>query len=210
MMLNSALGHSLFIFDMGNVVVRNITVLRDISSRWNLPWQEIQDDYCHYEFPLMDGTMSPEDYWKHIRHKFGVTVSGEPFADWFKPVPNDPMVFLLKYLRSQGKRVVCGSNTFAPHWQILEEKGFLRLFDALYPSHLIGLSKPSRFYFSHILEAEGQEPDDTYFVDDLLENIDAARSMGIHCLHYAQTDISADDALMKAFGSEATGLDAQG
>lgn len=205
--VKAALEHSLFIFDMGNVVIKNITVLTEIAAIWHLPLQEFLDDYCRYDFPLMDGSISTEDYWKHIQYKFGIKVSGEPFAEQFKPIPNEPMLSVLNYLRSQGKRVVCGSNTFAPHWQVLEKRGLTRLFDAVYPSHLIGLSKPSHYYFSHILTKEGQTPDDTYFVDDLQENIDAARSMGMRTLHYARTDIPADRALVQAFGNDAAGLD---
>ncbi len=203
--VRAALDHALYIFDMGNVVVKNITVLKQISAYWKLPWQEFYDDYCRYDFPLMDGMVDTQDYWRHIEHKFHVAVSGEPFSEWFKPVPNAPVISVLHYLRTQGKRIVCGSNTFAPHWEVLEKLGFTQLFDASYPSHLIGLSKPSAAYFSYILEMEKTRPEDTYFVDDLQENIDAARALGIRSLHYASTELPADMVLRSAFGSTATG-----
>ncbi len=106
-------GCDLFIFDMGNVVVKNIHMLGKISRRLGLDREEFKADYHKYDFALMDGTLPIEAYWEHVRTKFGVKVEGNPFAKDFSPRFNDEVVDLIKRLRSEGKRVVCGSNTFA-------------------------------------------------------------------------------------------------
>jgi FMN phosphatase YigB (HAD superfamily) len=67
-------------------------------------------------------------------------VEGDPFEKDFTPHFNEEVVSLIKALRSEGKRVVCGSNTFAPHWDILERMGALALFDKSYASHEMGIS----------------------------------------------------------------------
>ncbi len=197
----------LFIFDMGNVVVKNIHVLGPVAEEWGLPMEEFLADYRQYDFPLMDGTIPTSEYWVHIEKKFGVKVEGEPFAKHFSPVMNPPMVALLKRLRKSGKRVVCGSNTFAPHWDILADMGFLELFDAVYPSHELGMSKPARQYFQFILDHEGMTAAQTFFVDDFPENIEAAEKMGIATLQYADgplstgEELTADQKLFRVFGA---------
>ncbi len=194
-------GCDLFLFDMGNVVVKNIHMLGKISRRLGLDKEEFKADYRNYDFAMMDGTLPIEAYWRHIEHKFDVKVEGNPFAKDFTPHFNEEVVALLKTLRSEGKRVVCASNTFAPHWDILERMGALVLFDKCYASHEMGISKPSRQFFEHILTKEKTEPGKAYFVDDYEENIVQASILGMKCLLYADgIRQSATEKLSEVFG----------
>ncbi|NLE14474.1 MAG: HAD hydrolase-like protein, partial [Spirochaetales bacterium] len=176
---------SLFLFDMGNVVVKNITMLGKIARRFNLDREEFFADYLHYEFPLMEGVLSSEQYWAHVNEMFGVEVEGDPFFDAFEPVFNNEVVTLIRALRKAGKRVVCASNTIDPHWRILESMGALDLFDEVYASHLMRTTKPSRYFFEQILRLEGCSIEDAYFVDDHELNIQRARMFGLASLLYA-------------------------
>jgi putative hydrolase of the HAD superfamily len=194
-------GCELFIFDMGNVVVKNIHMLGKISRRLGLDKEEFKADYHNYDFAMMDGTLPIQAYWDHVQTKFGVKVEGNPFAKDFTPHFNDEVVDLIKALRSEGKRVVCASNTFAPHWDILERMGALALFDKCYASHEMGISKPSRQFFEHILSKEKAEAGKAYFVDDYEENIVQASTMGMKCLLYADgIRQSASEKLNEVFG----------
>ena len=194
-------GCELFIFDMGNVVVKNINMLGKICRKWNLPKEAFYADYRHYDFPLMEGTLATSTYWDHIEQVFGVRVEGNPFAQEFTPVFNNEIVDLLKRLAREKKRIVCGSNTFAPHWDILERMGALALFDKAYASHELGVSKPSTAFFEKILKKENVPASSVYFVDDFEENITTASLMGIKCLLYCDgVEKSASSKLEQAFG----------
>lgn len=194
-------GCNLFIFDMGNVVVKNITMLGKIARRLGLDKEEFVADYRDYDFAMMDGTLSIEAYWEHIYTKFGLKVEGNPFASEFNPHFNDEMVAVIKRLRAQGKRVVCGSNTFAPHWEILERMGALALFDKAYASHEMGVSKPHRQFYEFIIAQEKGSNATTYFVDDMEENITASATLGIKSLLYADSiELSASEKLKRVFG----------
>ncbi len=196
-----AQGCDLFVFDMGNVVVKNIHMLGKISRRLGLDKGEFKADYHNYDFALMEGSLPIEAYWEHVRTKFGVKVEGNPFAKDFTPHFNEEVVNLIKTLRSDGKRVVCGSNTFAPHWDILERMGALALFDKSYASHEMGISKPSRQFFEHILAKEKAEATKTYFIDDYEENIVQASTLGMQCLLYTDgIRQSATEKLNETFG----------
>lgn len=177
--------HSLFLFDMGNVVVNNISMLGKISRLLGIEKQAFIADYLHYDFPLMEGVVSEAQYWQHITHVFGVTVPGNPFADVFKPVFNEPIVTLIQALRSEGHRVVCASNTILSHWEILEKMGALELFDKTYASHEMGLSKPSLQFYTTILASEDVSAEQVFFIDDRKDNIHTSRSLGIASLLYA-------------------------
>lgn len=192
--------HTLFLFDMGNVVVNNISMLGKISRLLGIEKQALIADYLHYDFPLMESVVSEEQYWQHITHVFGIPVRGNPFADVFKPVFNDPVVSLIQSLRSEGKRVVCASNTILSHWEILEEMGALALFDKAYASHEMGLSKPSIQFYTSILEAEGVSAEQSFFIDDRKDNIQSSRSLGIASLLYADLPSGTkDERLSRVF-----------
>ncbi|MBZ4673886.1 MAG: HAD-superfamily hydrolase, subfamily variant 3 [Spirochaeta sp.] len=192
--------HTLFLFDMGNVVVDNISMLGKISRLLGIGKQAFIADYLHYDFPLMEGVVSEEQYWQHITHVFGIPVQGNPFADVFKPVFNDPVVSLIQSLRSEGKRVVCASNTILSHWEILGEMGALALFDKAYASHEMGLSKPSLQFYKAILDAEGVSVEQVFFIDDRKDNIQNSRSLGIASLLYADLPTGTkDERLSRVF-----------
>ncbi|HCG63795.1 MAG: hypothetical protein A2Y31_11400 [Spirochaetes bacterium GWC2_52_13] len=179
------LDYDLYIFDMGNVVIRDITTLEAIARHYGFDFDELHDDYSHYAFPLMDGTIDSALYWNHVEHQLGIRVSGDPLVEFFRPRWNPPVVEILEALRAKGKRVVCGSNTYAPHWEWLRQHGFLHVFDALYASHEMGISKPSKRFFTHIMEKEQVAIPKVFFVDDYEENIVAAKAIGIESYHYS-------------------------
>lgn len=87
-------------------------------------------------------------------------------------------------LRSAGHRIVCASNTFEPHWSIIKKRGLDAVFDKCYLSHEMGLTKPSAAFFRHIMKSEDVQPEEMMFIDDMKENIDAAKQLGIRTLWY--------------------------
>lgn len=199
--MRSCLDYSLYIFDMGNVVIKDITVLQSISRQYGIPLDELTLDYGHYNFPLMEGTIEAHTYWRHVEHLFGVSIAGDPLAEFFHPTYNEPVVRIIKLLRANGRRIVCGSNTYASHWKYLEKEGFLTLFDALYASHEMGITKPSVRFFHSLLQQENVQAQDAFFIDDVEENIIAAYQLGITALHYADGITETADERLSAFFS---------
>lgn len=182
--MQNSLDFALYIFDMGNVVIRNITTIESIAKHYGFNEAELRFDYNNYNFPLMDGTISSDQYWQHVAHQFEIQVTGDPLAEFFRPVWNEPMVEIITQLRKRDKKVVCGSNTYAPHWEWLLAEGFLQVFDELYASHEMGISKPSKQFFTRILDAEQISAEETFFIDDYAENTVAAEALGITAHHY--------------------------
>lgn len=65
-------------------------------------------------------------------------------------------------------------------------KELLSLFDETYFSHHIGLKKPILDSFQYVLNHSGYIPEETIFIDDSAENIEAATKLGIHTIHYTK------------------------
>jgi putative hydrolase of the HAD superfamily len=58
------------------------------------------------------------------------------------------------------------------------------LFDVIVPSCEIGILKPDARAYRTVLERIQRPPEQAIFVDDVLENIEGARSVGIHGVLY--------------------------
>lgn len=181
---------SLFIFDMGEVILLGVRTLKDMAEYVGTDYHDLRKDYGYYDRALMDGYMSAEDYYHHLEDKYQCKVEEDIFVKFFHPEVNMKMLGIVDSLRAKGHRCVIGSNTFRPHWnhiKVYPEKP-LEHFDALYASHLMHMSKPETAFWRIICEKEGYDYSDTSFIDDLEENIATAASLGINTLRYSGPD----------------------
>ena len=86
---------------------------------------------------------------------------------------------LIKQLKGRS-RVVCGTNTLDPHYDYHLSRGHYDIFDAVFASNKIGLSKPDPEFYRYILRDEGVNPENAFFVDDTEVNVLSAERMGIN------------------------------
>ena len=172
---------SLYIFDMGDVVLLGVRTLRRMAEQYGLEYKEFRADYGLYDKPLMDGFLDPRDYYRHMELKYGIKIEEDLFAKYFDPVLNTKLIGFVDALRERGERCVIGSNTFSPHWNEVKVRyrEIPEHFDALYASHLMHITKPVKAFWSLIMEKEGYDAADTFFIDDREENTSAAESLGI-------------------------------
>ncbi len=105
------------------------------------------------------------------------------FRLFFHPSKNMQTVELIQSLKKK-HRVVCGTNTIQSHWENHMERGDYAFFNQTYASNKIGFAKPDPHFFELILEAEETAPENAFFTDDRIENVEAAASLGIHAEHF--------------------------
>ena len=200
----------LFIFDMGGVVTTTFdmqvifnklnTTKEDFFNICNQHNDNIWDK-------LETGNISTVDFWKtfnsrveslqrnlfdgflkiggKVKSSHEVQIQNIPkveidlFRLYFNPKIQEKTCELIKNLRKK-HRVVCGTNTIQSHWENHTERGDYAFFDKTYASNKINCAKPNPHFFELILEAENYKPEETFFVDDKQNNIDAAKSLGIN------------------------------
>jgi len=94
---------------------------------------------------------------------------------------------LLEVLKSRFRLAVL-SNTFFGHWDHFETTELYRRFEQPLASHLLGAAKPDSSAYILTLERLGARPEAVLFIDDKLENVQAARALGIHAVHSQSVD----------------------
>ncbi len=173
------------IFDVGGVLVEinGLHIVRaakylgispqDIDSK---RWKKVYS-------PLSRGVITEKEFYKRLCLIFNKKIKKPPQKSIFSLGEKDfPMIKenmeLVKKLKENYKLAVL-SNTIPIHSQILQERKLYEPFDTVLLSHEIGARKPEKSAFRFALEALEVDPEETVFIDDLQENVEAADSMGI-------------------------------
>lgn len=132
------------------------------------------------------GKLSPQEFHDCLQTLLGMRMPYAIFCQAWNGIFNDeiePTVSLVRALRSRVKVGVL-SNTNAIHFEYLRERmSVLRELEHVYASHEIGSRKPDAECFQHVLARMSVAPQRTVFIDDVLENVEAAQSLGIRVIH---------------------------
>jgi len=173
----------LYIFDAGGVVLHDVFELSSILEAHGVQLEVS----ALYRDDLMaayaSGHIDEDEYWRGFNVKYGTDIAAPKWGLRFEPRLDIGMVGLIKELK-RSHRVVCGTNTIAPHWCRSITRGDYDCFHAVYASHLMGCAKPDHRFWQYILEKENYGPEDTVFIDDFPENVRAAEMLGISSVLY--------------------------
>ena len=171
----------LYIFDMGGVLCCDFDVIPIISNYLGIT-KENFFIYSGENFrKLLDGRINSNEFWVRFSLRYGKKVEEELFGKFFNPGIIQGTKDTIEQLKSDS-RVVCGTNTIDSHYYYLLNQGHYDIFDEVYASNLIGISKPDPDFYRHILNKEGIKPENTVFVDDTEENITSAQRIGINSI----------------------------
>ena len=174
----AAQGISLYVFDMGGVVSFDSGYERRIAHGLGMPVRELYA-LTDAEFrELTAGHISLDEFWRRVSRRTGRPVREDLFEVHFHPRLNRRVARLVSRLRREA-RVVVGTNTVDTHYRAHDREGHYGLFDAVYASCRMGLAKPDPQFFRHILQREERRPEESVFVDDRQENVEAAAGLGM-------------------------------
>lgn len=94
-------------------------------------------------------------------------------------------VKLVRDLRQRGFNLYCLSNMPGPFYEHLRRRhDFFDVFHGVVISGEVQLMKPEPEIYLHLLERFGLRAAESVFVDDLQANVDAAKAVGLHAIHF--------------------------
>ncbi|MGQ0664530.1 MAG: HAD family hydrolase [Pseudomonadota bacterium] len=97
----------------------------------------------------------------------------------------DGTVAILEELETRGTSLYALSNFSAETFPLAKRRfSFLARFRAIVVSGEIGIAKPDRRIFEHLLAAHALRAPDCLFIDDQPENVEAARAAGLEALQF--------------------------
>jgi 2-haloacid dehalogenase len=96
-----------------------------------------------------------------------------------------PVVEILIKLKKAGYFLYVLSNWPAEKFTLVRSQyPFFELFDGITISGDVGMIKPDHAIYKLLLEQIGQPAEDCLFIDDQIPNIDVARELGFHTIHF--------------------------
>ena len=181
------------IFDIGRVLVK-VDVPRaieglsqGISMSPAELWSAIEKDPRWHDW--QEGRISPHDWHLHITKRLGSPLNFTQFRDaWNRSLDPIPLQTddLFQTLSKKHKLALL-SNTDPIHVAHLESTfSFFKFFPT--PTRIyscsVRASKPSPVVFQAALKAVNTPAVQAVFIDDILEFVQAARSLGLHAIQY--------------------------
>ena len=179
------------IFDLGNVLI-------PFNPRWlfrkMLPdeasidrfFKEAGFDAWNLEMDagrsFADGIAAHSQQFPHHRALFEAF-----FARWHETVgePISESVDMLQTLQQKGIRTYALTNFSAETYPLAVARfPFLSHFDGTVVSGHEGLIKPDPAIYHLVLQRYAITPSQAVFIDDKLENVEAARHVGLHGVHF--------------------------
>ena len=96
-----------------------------------------------------------------------------------------PLVSRLK----EDHRLVLASNTDQIHFTYSKQHfDVLQYIDPNFLSYEMGLLKPDPAFFRHVLQSLEATPGECVFIDDVAENVESARSLGITAVQFQSNE----------------------
>jgi HAD superfamily hydrolase (TIGR01509 family) len=196
------------IFDFGGVLARTRSQVRREawSRRLNIPVRELNDIVFGAEngYAAQLGQWTDDVHWDWIGRRIGLSGDSlERFrSDFFADdVLDIELLAHVDRLRAAGYHVGLLSNASGNARQIFRDRyDLLDHFDSVTISAEEGIMKPDPRIFHTALVRAGVEPEQALFVDDFIENVDGARALGMHAVHF-QDPASAQRAIADLTGT---------
>jgi epoxide hydrolase-like predicted phosphatase len=182
------------IFDFGGVLMRT----EDLFGRqkWETtfslpPWGLARIVFeSEVSVRAMRGEVPETEAWRHVAEAFGLNAAQleEMQRDFWSGDHLDArLVAFLRDLRPRYKTAIL-SNAWGNARRLFEELGLDQVVDAMIISAEEGVLKPDARIYQIALERLGVRPAEAVFVDDFVENVAAARALGMAAVHFRDAD----------------------
>ena len=132
-------------------------------------------------FPYMRGELDFSEFHSKLTDDLGLEVTPDELLELWNSIlePNKAINPIIKRLKGR-YRLAVGSNTDHSHFTRGNEVQVAALeFDDVLVSYELGVCKPDPEFFRRGLAKLGVAAEECIFIDDLEDNVSAARSLGI-------------------------------
>ena len=177
--------YSAIVFDLGQVLLRfDYKYFVEKVNRYKAGIGErflehYKNNYeIHRDFEK--GLISEKYFISRMLEFLDHTIDEETFCKYWSDIFsfNDDVITLLPVLKKNYKLYLI-SNTNSIHKKYgYQNYEFLKLFDKLILSHEVKFIKPEKEIYLEVQKVSGFPSEEHIFVDDILEYVDAAKSLG--------------------------------
>ncbi len=177
-------------YDIGNVLFHfDFTkALRRFSSNTGLKPDELQEIFDGSGLPELyeKGRCTSSQFYRKVLSLTGIRMGYRDFCKAFCAIFTENHRETARMRRLKRRcRVFLLSNTNELHYEHLQSSyPALRHVDGAVLSYRVGARKPEPEIFLAAMKIAGARPETCLFIDDIEENVEAARALGIRAIRY--------------------------
>ena len=181
------------VFDWGGVLIDRPTsgLLQFFAEYFNTTGEKFINTHKKYVDSFQKGTLPEDSYWEKMCTDLSANkpVERSLWKKAFKSVYKEKKsVFnLVTVLKKNGYKTGFLSNTETPAMSFFYEQKY-DMFDVLVFSCKEGFRKPEKEIYEITLRRLNTRPEETLFIDDRIENIRGAESLGIHTVLFKDSE----------------------
>jgi len=183
------------IFDLGGVLVRTEDRIprQLLAEKFGMTYEEM--DSLVYGSPTSkeagEGKISAEKHKEAVLKTLGLPLdSFKSFGDefWGGDRLDKKLVEFIEGLRGEYTTALL-SNAWDDLRPLLVNLWKIDgVFDHIFISAEVKLAKPDPRIYQHVISELQQDPSEMIFVDDFIENVQAAKAEGLHAIHFRYRD----------------------
>ncbi len=185
------------IFDMGGVLVRteDKAPRAALGLRFGKTYTEMDGIVFANKSSgrASRGEISARDHMQHVMRTLNLPETDEAidnFVDKFflGDKVDGEIIDYIDSLRPRYQTVLLSNawdnlrKIFVEKWKIADA------FDEIFISAEMGIMKPNPKIYEMVLEKLDVPPEETVFIDDFIQNIESARKLGMHGIHFQDKD----------------------
>ena len=190
------------IFDFGGVIL-DIDPIQTVEAMYNLGFKDVERfKEPAFQIEIMEkferGILSPEAFRNKVREFMGIKVCNHDLDDAWNALLLDIPEKRIQVLEEVKKHynIYLLSNSNEIHYDMYLRDlqlrfGYLdfdKLFHKAYFSFDLHLRKPNPEIFEFVMNQHNMQPEQTLFIDDTLEHIEVAKSLGLCTYHLAKPE----------------------
>jgi len=173
----------LLLFDLGHVLVE-VTGARDITPYLKAPLRWDGTDWPAMEAweAFEKGLLTAQEFSERFVEQANLSLDAPAFLANFTGWTRGLLPGAKETLDALRPRfrLAALSNSNEVHWRRNAELGVPQLFERSFTSHEIGVRKPAREIYEHVLTEMEVVAADVTFFDDQQPNVDAAKQAGMN------------------------------
>jgi putative hydrolase of the HAD superfamily len=191
------------IFDLGGIVVPETgnSINHKIANALNVPDEKLIEITGKFHRQITTGSISLFDMYSLIAKELSIQISPDyllqEHLNEFKRIGIIHKTGIVNFIKTLKKnfKLACLTNVEKEIADICRETGLFDYFDRAFLSTELNMQKPDLEIFSKVLHELECLPNEVIFIDDKIENVIAAKKIGIFGLHFLNLDQLKSDLL---------------
>ena len=179
------------LFDLGGVLMRteDLQPRKELAARYDMSFEELTDLIYRMEsaWQATLGEISAEEHWEEVRKKFALSPQEiERFKEsyWAGDTLDEQLIDFIQGLNSEYTTGLLSNAWSDLRKALTEDWEIIDVFQHVFISAELGLAKPDPKIYYHVVEEVDCQPHEIVFLDDMIENVESARQVGLNAIHF--------------------------